>query len=198
MSSGSVLSPWAVASDAVDYSKKLAAALGCPNEAQRNALMLYCLRQKSAEELVAVSFEVPSHLASFGPTVDGMVIPNEPSLLMGDLPSLYGNYDLMFGVTQAEGYNGISHMEKRGIDPARRDRILRTLVRNLFTYHLQVSSGARRLLFRLYHFDSTRLECARVAQFAPNVLMCGAHLFRSLFCSVRRRASNGARGPALL
>lgn len=102
--------------------------------------MLYCLRQKSADELLAVQLEVPSHLVAFGPTVDRMVIPNDPALLMGDLSSMYGNYDLMFGVTQAEGYNGIGWMEKRGIDASRRDRILRTLVRNLYTYHLQVSS----------------------------------------------------------
>lgn len=64
LSSGSVLSPWALASNALDYTKKLAALLNCPNEAHRNALMLYCLRQKSASELLAVSLDVPSHLVS--------------------------------------------------------------------------------------------------------------------------------------
>ena len=135
------MSPWALATNALEYTKKLASALGCPNESHRSSLMLYCLRQKTASEILDVDLDIPSHLVAFGPTVDGMVIPNEPLLLMGDLPSHFGNYDLMFGVTAAEGYNGVSHLEKHGIDTARRDRILRTLVRNLFTYHLQVSTS---------------------------------------------------------
>ncbi|KAI1295540.1 Neuroligin-4, X-linked [Halotydeus destructor] len=140
MSSGSVLSPSALATDAVEYSKKLAAALGCPNEANRNSLMLYCLRQKSAQELLNVQLDVPSHLVSFGPTVDGMVIPNDPVLLMGgELPSFYGQYDLLFGVVSAEGFSPLAPYERKGIEPSRRDKLLRTLVRNLFTFHLQVS-----------------------------------------------------------
>jgi len=143
MSSGSVLSPWAVASNAVSYSKKLASSLGCPHEAQRNSVMVDCLRQKSVEQLLSVQLDVPAHLVSFGPTVDGIVIPNDPNLLMGELSTLYRSYDLMFGVTKSEGYNEVSHSEEHGLDITRRDRILRTLVRNLFTYHLQVRNYIR-------------------------------------------------------
>lgn len=49
------------------------------------------------------------------------------------------NVDLMFGVTRVESPFIFSATEERhGIDLSRRERILRTLVRNLFDYHQQV------------------------------------------------------------
>ncbi|RWS12481.1 neuroligin-4: X-linked-like protein [Dinothrombium tinctorium] len=114
--SGSALSPWAIANDAGKYGRLL----------------------KSVHELLAVKFKVATHLISFGPTVDGIVIPNDPSILMADSNSLYGNYDLVFGVTRGESHNYFTtYDERHGIDGTRRDRILRTLVRNLFNFHLQ-------------------------------------------------------------
>ena len=49
-------------------------------------------------------------------------------------------YDVLFGITRYEAPPLIfsSQEEKSGIDAVRRDRILRTLVRNLFDYHQQV------------------------------------------------------------
>lgn len=140
MQSGSALSPWAIASDAVIHSRKLANVLGCPDEPDKSSIMVDCLRQKSVEDIISVNFKVPTHLTAFGPVVDGIVIPNDPALLMSEYDSLYGNYDLLFGVTKIESYNQFTmHDERHGIDPARRDRLLRTLVRNLFNFHLQVN-----------------------------------------------------------
>src|SRR5699024_4463332 len=49
------------------------------------------------------------------------------------------SYDLLVGVTDAEAPCVFSDDESRnGVDPSRRDRILRTLVRNLYDYHQQV------------------------------------------------------------
>ncbi|KAI1295610.1 Neuroligin-4, X-linked [Halotydeus destructor] len=165
MSSGSALSPWSMASSAVWYSKKLSQALGCPvhelpstmsadgsssssssssaSSRARKSLMVNCLRQKSAQELLSVPLDIPTYLIGFGPTVDGIVIPNDAKLLMGESSVLYGTYDLMFGVTRFEGANDhVGHFGQAGqlptgMDIMRRDRILRTLVRNLFTVHLQ-------------------------------------------------------------
>lgn len=140
MQSGSALSPWAIAVDAISHSRKLANVLGCPDEADNNAAMVDCLRQKPVEEIIAVNFKVPTHLTAFGPVVDGIVIPNDPATLMSEYNSLFGNYDLLFGVAKIESYNQFAMLDERhGIDSARRDRLLRTLVRNLFSYHLQVS-----------------------------------------------------------
>ncbi|RWS14970.1 neuroligin-4: X-linked-like protein, partial [Dinothrombium tinctorium] len=137
MQSGSVLSPWAMATDAVGYSRRLARKLGCPDDYGKNSVIVDCLRQKSARELVTVNFKVANHLTSLGPTVDGIVIPNDPSTLMAEYNSFYGNYELLFGVTKVEFYQFTRDDERNGIDSQRRDKILRTLVRNLFSFHLQ-------------------------------------------------------------
>ena len=139
MQSGSALSPWAIASDSLVHSRNLAKALRCPDEPDKNSAMVDCLRQRSVDDIIAVDLRVPTHLTAFGPVIDGIVIPNDPAILMSDVNSFYGNYDLMFGVTKIEAYNQFTAQDERhGIDPQRRDRLLRTLVRNLFSYHLQV------------------------------------------------------------
>ena len=47
--------------------------------------------------------------------------------------------DLMLGVSSVESPSIFSaHEERNGISVARRDRVLRTLVRNLYDYHQQV------------------------------------------------------------
>lgn len=136
MQSGSALSSWALAPNAISYAHELARKLGCP--IQKSSELVDCMREKSVEDIMKVQLDVPEHLTSFGPTVDGTVIPKEPSILMEDSNNLYGQYDLLFGVTRIESYFQFSsHEDKSGIEPDRRDRLLRTLVRNLFTYHLQ-------------------------------------------------------------
>lgn len=134
MISGSALSPWAIASDSFVYAKNVAKILGC-NDAPS---VLDCLRTKSTSEMVSIDLNVPTHLSSFGPIIDGIVIPNHPQTLMKKPDSLFGKYDLILGMTKVESYHLFSMKdEKYGVDVARRDRLLRTLVRNLFNYHLQ-------------------------------------------------------------
>ena len=145
--SGSALSPWAIARDADSYSRLLAKSLACP--LYDNSLLVECLRSKSMEELLAVDLKAPDHLTAFGPIVDGIVIPSEPRTLISPdaqphsaspagAPSV-PPYDVLFGVTRSEAPLIFSAQEERqGIDVLRRDKILRTLVRNLFDYHQQV------------------------------------------------------------
>lgn len=137
MAGGSALSPWAMATDAVGYSRKLAAKVGCPDDPDKNAIMVNCLRQKSASELVNIDLESPRFLAAIGPTVDGIVIPNDPSTLMDSFNSIFGSYDLLLGLSKVGYYEFTAQDEKAGIEPFRRDKIIRTLVRNLYDYHLQ-------------------------------------------------------------
>ena len=146
MASGSALSPWAMASDAVEYSRKLASKVGCPDDPDKHAIMVDCLRTKSISEIVSADASTPRFLSSLGPTIDGIVIPNDPSSLMesaasssSGLNSFFGNYDLLLGVPRVGYYDFTMLDERHGIESFRRDKILRTLVRNLFTYHLQVS-----------------------------------------------------------
>jgi len=143
MQSGSALSPWAIASDAIVHAKSVASALGCGEQSNINSV-LDCLRQKSVDEITSVALKVPTHLTAFGPVIDGIVIPSDPQTLMAKANSVFGNYQLLFGVTKIESYGLFSmYDERHGIDISRRDRLLRTLVRNLFNYHLQVISEAR-------------------------------------------------------
>ncbi|XP_035209708.1 neuroligin-2-like isoform X2 [Stegodyphus dumicola] len=136
MQSGSALSPWAIAHDALTYGRQVCGTLKCPTE--ESAPMLDCMRQRPLADIMKVQVVVPEHLSAFGPTVDGIVIPVEPLKPMQEKDSIFGQYDLLFGVTKAEKfYHLSSNEEKHGIDHERRDRMLRTLVRNLFNYHMQ-------------------------------------------------------------
>ncbi|XP_076312500.1 neuroligin-4, X-linked-like [Tachypleus tridentatus] len=136
LQSGSVLSPWATAPEAVTYTRHLARVLGCPFE--DHALLVACMRQQSLSDIMRVQLLVPEHLTAFGPTVDGIVIPNDPELLLRNYPDVYSQYELLAGVTRNEFYHHFSSRdEKYGIEPERRDKLIRTLVRNVCTYHLQ-------------------------------------------------------------
>ncbi|XP_055936157.1 neuroligin-4, X-linked-like isoform X3 [Argiope bruennichi] len=136
MQSGSAFSPWALARDAATFTRYLASVLDCPT--RDNTALVDCIRQRSISDIMRVQLDIPDYLTAFGPTIDGIVIPNEPAVLMKNYKDLFGQYDLLFGVTKIESYFRFSaHEEKFGIDSVRRDRIFRTLVRNVFTFHLQ-------------------------------------------------------------
>jgi len=149
MLSGSALSPWAVASDAIKHGKTVANAVGCSVENSSGSTsgaskiaaaekLLECLRQKPVEQLLSVELHTPAHLTSFGPVIDGIVIPGDPKAMMSKPNSIFANYPLLFGITKAEAFDQFSaYDERHGIDISRRDRLLRTLVRNLFQFHLQ-------------------------------------------------------------
>ncbi|XP_064456167.1 neuroligin-4, Y-linked-like isoform X2 [Ornithodoros turicata] len=136
MMSGSALTPWAVARDSVNYTKQIGQALGCP--VTEAGALGDCLRHRPVQDLMDVSLSVPDHLSAFGPTIDGTVVPREPRDEMAMSGSSYADYDLLFGVVRFESYYMFSaHEEKHGFEVDRRDRILRTLVRNLYSYHQQ-------------------------------------------------------------
>ena len=150
MQSGSALSPWAIASDAILHAKNVAKAVGCTEQSNINGV-LECLRHKSVQEITSIALKVPTHLTAFGPVIDGIVIPSDPQTLMSKPNSIYGNYPLLIGITKVESYNQFSmYDERHGVDVSRRDRLLRTLVRNLFNYHLQVSP----ISYNLYMYAS--------------------------------------------
>ncbi|XP_070388307.1 neuroligin-4, Y-linked-like isoform X2 [Dermacentor albipictus] len=137
MMSGSALSPWAIARDAVRYARHVGRALGCP-ESGTGAALGDCLRHRPVRELVDVPLAVPEHLSAFGPTVDGTVVPGEPRHEMASPRSSYADYDLLFGVVRFEAYFLFTaYEEKHGFEVDRRDRLLRTLVRNLYSFHQQ-------------------------------------------------------------
>ena len=136
MHSGSALSPWAIAHDAITHTRQVAKALDCP--AHDNTALVECLRKRDLQDILNLNVSAPEYLSTFGPTVDGIVLPADPADIMEKNAALFTQYDLMFGCTKVESYFQFSAMEEKfGIDSERRDRVIRTLVRNIFTYHLQ-------------------------------------------------------------
>ncbi|XP_013779898.1 neuroligin-4, X-linked-like isoform X1 [Limulus polyphemus] len=136
MQSGSALSPWAIARQAPEFTRQLANKLSCPTVS--NVVMVDCLRNRPTESILNVELIVADYLPSFGPVVDGIVIPNEPEILMRDYNNLYNQYDLLLGVSRMEFYFKFSANEERyGIEEGRRTKLFQTLVTNVYTYHLQ-------------------------------------------------------------
>ena len=54
-----------------------------------------------------LQINVPMYTTPFGPIVDGVVIPADPALLMGDpgAANNFGRYDVMFGLTESESFH---------------------------------------------------------------------------------------------
>ncbi|KAH7962212.1 hypothetical protein HPB52_014914 [Rhipicephalus sanguineus] len=134
--SGSALSPWALARDAHAHARHVARALDCPVAEEEG--LVECLRLRPVGDLLRVPLSVPDHLSAFGPTVDGIVLRAEPLELTESLASSGRRLELMMGVSRFESYFFVSASEEKyGIEADRRDRLLRTLVRNLFSFHQQ-------------------------------------------------------------
>lgn len=148
--SGSSYSSWALVEEPVVYAIRLAKELNCtvPEDLFKNHEQIVdCLRGVPLENLLAVDIQPPSFLSAFGPSVDGVVIRSGYwSQEMDDAP-IRGSqkrsqnsphqYDLLFGVVTGEAiWRFSAHDIQNGFEGERRDKILRTYVRNAYTYHL--------------------------------------------------------------
>lgn len=139
LQSGSAFSPWAVANEAMTFARHVARKLGCP--VMNHQALVRCMRQRPITDIMRVQLLIPEYLTAFGPTVDGLVIPADPEKSFLNPSEDYEKgpkVDILIGVTRIESFFYFGANEERyGIEAVRRDRILRTLVRNLFTFHLQ-------------------------------------------------------------
>ncbi|XP_032512179.2 neuroligin-4, Y-linked-like isoform X2 [Danaus plexippus] len=134
--------------------------------AKDHEIIVDCLRDATIEELLSFDLSPPNFMTAFGPSVDGVVIKTDFAKdfltmhSMSDFPSfgplnnmnqnnlhikrsdsgrrLFQNkYDLLFGVVTCEAlWKFSAHDVQNGIEPEKRDRMLRTYVRNSYTYHL--------------------------------------------------------------
>ncbi|XP_052894687.1 neuroligin-3 [Anopheles moucheti] len=148
--SGSAYSSWALVEDPVVYALKLAKEVNCsiPEDLIKNHEQIVdCLRDVPLEELFGADIQPPSFLSAFGPSVDGVVIrPGRSNQDIDELPvrgtskrsqGAAGRYDLLFGVVTGEALWRFSAVDiQSGFEGERRDKILRTYVRNAYTYHL--------------------------------------------------------------
>lgn len=159
MLSGSGLSPWALQREPLAVKRRVAEKTGCHGDLVEDDLAP-CLRLKPLSDLLSVHVDPPRFLAGFAPFVDGTVLSNsvlsggfqDPSLLSavgvpqkgasvesgpGYELSDFPDKDLLFGLTTTESYLDMSAQDLEfGFNESRRDRILRTYVRNCYYYHL--------------------------------------------------------------
>ncbi|KAG8315762.1 neurexin protein binding [Homalodisca vitripennis] len=155
--SGSALSSWAIVEDPVHSAMRLARQVNCtvPEDLFRDhEEIVDCLRDVPLQDLIRNDVPAPAYLSSFGPSVDGVVIKTDfrEDLLTHFLPDMQGlnsnvkrsgesmganRYDLLFGVVTSEALWRFSSTDiQGGFDFERRDKILRTYVRNAYVYHL--------------------------------------------------------------
>ncbi|XP_039278644.1 neuroligin-1-like, partial [Nilaparvata lugens] len=152
--SGSGLSPWALQREPLAVKRRVAEQTGCHGDLVDDDLAP-CLRGKSLAELLRVRLEPPRFLPGFAPFVDGAVLPVAlgaggagGALALADLAQArhggpgyeladFPERDLLFGLTTTESYLDLSAQDLEfGFDETRRDRILRTYVRNAYYFHL--------------------------------------------------------------
>lgn len=146
--SGSAFSSWALVEEPVIYALKLAKEVNCtiPEDLIKDhESIVDCLRDVPLEELFATEIQPPNFLSAFGPSVDGVVIRpgrsnqdiDETSRASKRNQATNGQFDLMFSVVTGEALWRFSASDiQSGFEGDRRDKIIRTYVRNAYNYHL--------------------------------------------------------------
>lgn len=145
MLSGSGLSPWALQRDPLYVKRKVAEHTGCHGDLVEDDLAP-CLRLKPLNQLLNVAVDPPRFLPGFAPFIDGTILLNPTSAPSGSstVASSVGfeladfpDRNLLFGLTSTESYLDLSAQDLEfGFNETRRDRILRTYVRNSYYFHL--------------------------------------------------------------
>ncbi|XP_054006258.1 neuroligin-1-like [Hylaeus anthracinus] len=149
---GSALSPWAVQRDPLAVKRRVSDQTGCPGDVEADDIAP-CLRLRNLEELFAVQLDPPRFTSGFAPFMDGAVMPQpvnqnfQPTAASSGLMPLvpgpgtefagFGDRDLLLGLTSEEAWVNLTDDDiQNGLNETRRDRILRTYVRNTYRYHL--------------------------------------------------------------
>ncbi|KAF4527778.1 hypothetical protein B566_EDAN015834 [Ephemera danica] len=168
LASGSALSPWALQMDPLAVKRRVAEHTGCHGDLEDEDIAP-CLRNTPLSKLMAAKAGTPRFLPGFAPFIDGgALVPIHPAAAMGMSSLAMGSIgltwddankqqgpaapyqsfldtDLMLVVTTVEAYEELSAQDLEfGLNETRRDRLLRTLVRNVFRWHLNEIFSALR------------------------------------------------------
>lgn len=178
--SGSALADWALTSHPLRITAQVAQELNCPVGDDDLAA---CLRKKRLSEIMSVSVNAPQYVTRFGPTVDGLVVPNEPRQLMSVYNELFSRYELMYGVTEMESDHLFDSAALiHGLLERERDANLRAYLQARFEYRPDAALASTLSEYTdlsqtssLQHRDTVLeiLSDARVA--APIVQMADYH-----------------------
>ncbi|XP_050539878.1 neuroligin-4, X-linked-like isoform X2 [Daktulosphaira vitifoliae] len=101
--SGSALSDWALVKNPIVNTIQVGQSLNC--EAGEDEIFFDCLRKKRFTDLISAKVYAPSFSTKFGPMVDGVMVTNEPLLLLKEHKSLMRRYNVLMGVTEYESYH---------------------------------------------------------------------------------------------
>ncbi|XP_065344055.1 neuroligin-4, X-linked-like isoform X2 [Cloeon dipterum] len=127
--SGSVLSPWAVQLDADRAAASVARQIGC--ELRRD--FLGCLQRAPLAKLMSVTLPTPAYLPRIGPPLPAA----DPERTMREKTGAFATVPLMIGFTTSESVHEISAYELQwGMEEDRQAQVLRTFIRNAFTWHV--------------------------------------------------------------
>jgi carboxylesterase type B len=137
--SGSALSTWAINDHPRYYAKKLAQAVNCSDVFDNTKKFLACLRELPASELMEAEVKAPKYFEPFGPVIHrSSILPLPVKELMERAAMDAERSELLIGVMKNEGFCFFSEDDiQNGITPSKRDKIIRTLIRNLFEFHKQ-------------------------------------------------------------
>ncbi|KJH41052.1 Carboxylesterase [Dictyocaulus viviparus] len=142
---GTALAPWAMAQNPQQYFAQVAENLGCLSR-NRSSIFndnvdaaIRCMQDHSAGNVTKAvqTIEIPTFLSIFAPIVDGQLIPNSPRIsFSSQYGSLFREIDLLVGFSSNPAHYLLSNDDlKYGLSKERRQKIFRTLVRNLYEYH---------------------------------------------------------------
>nr|CDJ80083.1 Carboxylesterase domain containing protein [Haemonchus contortus] len=142
---GTALAPWAMAHNPQQYFAQVAENLGCLSK-NRSSIYndqvdttLRCMQDHSADNVTKAvhAITIPTFLSGFAPIVDGQLIPNSPRIsFSSQYGSLFREIDLLVGFSSNPAHYLLSNEDlKSGLSKERRQKIFRTLVRNLYDYH---------------------------------------------------------------
>uniref|UniRef100_A0A0N4ZRS0 COesterase domain-containing protein n=1 Tax=Parastrongyloides trichosuri TaxID=131310 RepID=A0A0N4ZRS0_PARTI len=146
---GTALQPGAMQENPQEFFFKLAEELDCISKEKDTTKfldskkdirgILRCLQDHSAENITeaATKLEVPTFLNAFAPIIDGQIVPNHPKISFSpQFGSLFREVDVMIGTVNHPAHSMLPNDDLlHGFDNSKRNKILRTLVRNLYSHH---------------------------------------------------------------
>ncbi|XP_039436963.1 neuroligin-3-like isoform X1 [Culex pipiens pallens] len=152
--SGSALSPWALIPDPDATRQEVSQQMAChllvdppPGKPARRPStddITDCLRDKPLEALMGVRLTTVRFMPSWGPFLP-LEDALDPEFAMEHSGEGFITSELMLGMTTTESYNDFSASDiQYGLEEDQRNRLLRTFIRNAFTFHLnEIFSAVR-------------------------------------------------------
>ncbi|KFB50048.1 AGAP011916-PA-like protein [Anopheles sinensis] len=148
--SGSALSPWALIPDPDAVRLEVSQQMACHLVPGRNGRkpstddITDCLRDKPIEALMGVRLTSVRFMPSWGPFLP-LEDSLDPEFAMEHSGEGFITSELMLGATTTESYNDFSASDiQYGLEEDQRNRLLRTYIRNAYTFHLnEIFSAVR-------------------------------------------------------